>query len=48
MGNVTRLKDYKAGPETLDFTYDALDRLLTARGTYSETYTYTGNARSAT
>ncbi len=36
-GNVTKLKD--GGAETR-FTYDALDRLLTTGGAYTETYQY--------
>jgi RHS repeat-associated protein len=46
-GNVLTIQDWKAGsPQTQTFTYDHLDRLLTASasggtgGTYSESYAY--------
>lgn len=46
-GNVLTIQDWKAGsPQTQTFTYDDLDRLLTAGasggtgGTYSESYVY--------
>jgi len=50
VGNVLTIKDYNAGgTQTQTFTYDPLDRILTAiasggiGGTYSEPYEYTGN-----
>jgi len=51
VGNVTRLQDQSAAiSETLTFTYDALDRLLTVRGAYNATYVYNtiGNLTSST
>ncbi len=55
-GNLLNIYDYKAGsPQTQTFTYDTLDRLLSAAasggtgGIYSESYTYnstTGNLAS--
>ncbi|HNT78272.1 MAG TPA: RHS repeat-associated core domain-containing protein [Anaerolineae bacterium] len=51
VGNVTRLQDQSAAiSETLTFTYDALDRLLTVRGAYNATYEYNtiGNLTSST
>ena len=48
-GNLLNIYDYKAGsPQTQIFTYDSLDRLLSAAasggtgGIYSESYTYNG------
>jgi RHS repeat-associated protein len=55
IGNVLTIQDWKAGaPQTQTFTYDHLDRLLTAGaangtgGTYSESYAYSaiGNLTS--
>ena len=50
VGNVLTIKDYKAGsPQTQSFSYDFLDRLLSASvsggsgGLYSEGYEYSGN-----
>ena len=50
VGNVKQIQDYKAGnPQTQSFTYDDLNRLLSAQvsggsgGIYSEAYAYSGN-----
>ncbi len=58
VGNITNIYDYKTGsPQTQTFTYDDLNRLLSAQatsgtdGNYSESYTYdasTGNLASKT
>jgi len=46
VGNLLQIADYRAGPQTQSFTYDAADRILTAgasggsSGNYSETYSY--------
>ena len=39
VGNVSRIQDVLAG-ETLDFSYDPLDRLTHASGAYNESYGY--------
>jgi RHS repeat-associated protein len=46
VGNINTIVDSLSGPQTQSFTYDALDRVLTAsatggnNGLYSETYSY--------
>jgi len=39
VGNVTRINDVKNG-EDVSFTYDTLDRLISASGAYTTTYAY--------
>ncbi len=54
VGNIDWIKDWKAGPQTQNFGYDALDRLTSAYtsggadGLYSEGYSYDANGNLKT
>ncbi|HSI72277.1 MAG TPA: polymorphic toxin-type HINT domain-containing protein, partial [Fimbriimonas sp.] len=48
-GNSGNLTSKTIGSNTVDYTYDAIDQLLTeVRGTYSASYTYDGNGNRLT
>jgi len=39
-GNISQMVDHTRGDETLNYTYDELDRLFSVSGAYSKSYTY--------